>query len=113
MERLTERELMMCGNVDYKKCSSDNCFGYCGACDIDKEVGMKLKHYEDLEEQGLLAPVVHGEWLCIEKTTTYYETLIHERCSVCDRKVTRTSTQPQVNFCPNCGADMREPYKGE
>ena len=54
MERLTERELMMCGNVDYKKCSSDNCFGYCGACDIDKEVGIKLKHYEDLEEQGLL-----------------------------------------------------------
>ena len=52
-------------------------------------------------------PVVRGEWVCIEQTTTYYETLIQECCSICGRKLTRTSTQPQVNFCPNCGADMR------
>ena len=55
----------------------------------------KLKHKE-----------VRGQWECDSKTKTYHETLINEHCSVCGRKVTRTDRQPQVNYCPNCGAKM-------
>ena len=52
-------------------------------------------------------PVVRGKWI-IEAHRTYYET----RCSVCGIK-SFVSIEPKdvisfCNYCPNCGADMRE-----
>lgn len=54
-------------------------------------------------------PVVHGEWRdeCIREPSfdglsiklTHYD-----RCSVCCRMYRASS---HMNFCPNCGADMR------
>lgn len=54
MERLTERELNVMDCASYTKCNTDECVGYCGGCNAEEEAKLKLKHYEDLEEQGLL-----------------------------------------------------------
>ena len=52
-------------------------------------------------------PVVHGEWILIGTNENHYETSVEEKCSLCGRYVYRYDTQPQDNYCPNCGADMR------
>ena len=57
MERLTKRELNKVGNVHYCKCFFRDCDGNCGTCDLQYEADMKLKDYEDAEEQGLLIRV--------------------------------------------------------
>ena len=54
MERLTKRELNSHGYVEYIKCHGDVCSFDCGVCGVSREGEKKLKHYEDLEEQGLL-----------------------------------------------------------
>lgn len=54
MERLTERELNVMACASYTKCNTDECVGYCGGCNAEEEAKLKLKEYEDLEEQGLL-----------------------------------------------------------
>lgn len=63
MERLTERELNSVNNVSYCKCFFKGCNGQCATCDLQYEADMKLKEYEDLEEQGLLLrlPVKAGQ----------------------------------------------------
>ena len=48
-----------------------------------------------------------GEWVFVIESVRPYKTEIEERCSLCGRYVRRYGTQPQDNFCPNCGADMR------
>lgn len=55
-------------------------------------------------------PVVRGKWV---QDCDY-----HFRCSVCgDRYVVSNGNPLDIangwNFCPNCGADMREPPKEE
>jgi hypothetical protein len=54
MERLTGRELNSLGGVHYSKCHQENCHGNCADCEITYEAELKLKAYEDAEEQGLL-----------------------------------------------------------
>ena len=50
-----------------------------------------------------VAPVVHGEWeksvVIRTDTSVLYDYTCSECCIVTDR---------DSNFCPNCGADMRE-----
>jgi hypothetical protein len=53
-----------------------------------------------------VAPVVHGWWVEIGRNSHDYETSIEEKCSLCGRYVYRYDTQPQDNYCPNCGARM-------
>ena len=50
---------------------------------------------------------INSEWVCDSRVVGYSETLINEHCANCGRKVTRTDKQPQVNYCPNCGAKMK------
>lgn len=53
-------------------------------------------------------PVRHGRWeIVIVSTANPYESEIEEKCSLCGRFVQRYGTQPQDNFCPNCGAKMK------
>ena len=54
-----------------------------------------------------VVPVVRGEWILVGTNEHDYETSVEEKCSLCGRYVYRYDTQPQDNFCPNCGADMR------
>lgn len=51
-------------------------------------------------------PVVRGEWVLLGENEHDYETLLEEKCSLCGRYVYRYDTQPQDNYCPNCGAKM-------
>ena len=53
-------------------------------------------------------PVVRGEWVLVGTNGYEYETSVEEECSLCGRYVYRYDTQPQDNFCPNCGAKMKE-----
>ena len=57
-------------------------------------------------------PVVRGEWILVGTNEHDYETSVEEKCSLCGRYVYRYDTQPQDNFCPNCGADMRRESEG-
>ena len=53
-----------------------------------------------------VAPVVHGEWVLVGTNEHDYETSVEEKCSLCGRYVYRYDTEPQDNFCPNCGAKI-------
>lgn len=47
-------------------------------------------------------PVVHGEWEPVE-TEEEFGTVYEYRCSLCGKH-----SYFDTNFCPACGADMRE-----
>ena len=53
-----------------------------------------------------VAPVVHGEWILVGTNEHDYETSVEEKCSLCGRYVYRYDTEPQDNYCPNCGAKI-------
>ena len=53
-----------------------------------------------------VAPVVHGEWVLVGTNEHDYETSVEEKCSLCGRYVYRYDTEPQDNYCPNCGAKI-------
>jgi hypothetical protein len=54
-------------------------------------------------------PVVHGEW---EITEDDWHSLTLAKCSLCHEEwcfeTFEEETLHHYNFCPNCGADMRE-----
>lgn len=54
-----------------------------------------------------IGPVKNGEWILVGTNEHDYETSVEEKCSLCGRYAYRYDTQPQDNFCPNCGADNR------
>lgn len=51
-------------------------------------------------------PVVRGEWFLVSTTKHAYDIELEEKCSICGRYVYRYDTQPQDEYCPNCGAKM-------
>ena len=73
----------------------DNCFPYWQFSKCIKEAPAA-----DVET------VRHGWWVEIGRNSHDYETSIEEKCSLCGRYVYRYDTQPQDNYCPNCGARM-------
>ena len=56
------------------------------------------------------APTIEkrGEWILVGKNSHDYETSLEEKCSLCGRYVYRYDTQPQDNYCPNCGCRMEK-----
>lgn len=52
-----------------------------------------------------VAPVVHGRWEYIQQTPN---TLSQLRCSFCGWWSLDPSIDGAYNYCPNCGAKMRE-----
>lgn len=72
------------------------------------ELGENVVPVSDIEEAPAadVQPVVHGWWVEIGRNSHDYETSIEEKCSLCGRYVYRYDTQPQDNYCPNCGARM-------
>ena len=67
------------------------------------EVNRLNKQIEEL--QADVRPVVRGKWRLYSPLTDTYE------CDKCGYQVIDESFR--TNFCPNCGADMREPPKEE
>lgn len=51
-------------------------------------------------------PVKRGKWLCVGHDDKSY----WYRCSVCGYEEHENITKHD-NYCPNCGADMREPIE--
>ena len=72
------------------------------------ELGENVVPVSDIEAAPAagVQPVVHGWWVEIGRNSHDYETSIEEKCSLCGRYVYRYDTQPQDNYCPNCGARM-------
>ena len=60
-----------------------------------------------------VAPVVHGEWVLVGTNEHDYETSVEEKCSLCGRYVYRYDTEPQDNYCPNCGAKIGKETNNE
>ncbi len=50
-------------------------------------------------------PNIHGHWEKVKKGITAGEFSNLFKCSCCDCEL----YDNEFNFCPNCGADMREP----
>lgn len=76
-----------CGDRD--RCGSPNFF-----CNVKSMVAADV------------APVVHGRW-----KKNWHNSLIgheYEECSVCGCMISDTEKFWDCNYCPNCGADMRE-----
>jgi hypothetical protein len=70
------------------------------------EMILNFQQYVHLQPTIDDVPVVRGEWVLQGKNEHDYETLLEEKCSLCGRYVYRYDTQPQDNYCPNCGARM-------
>ena len=72
------------------------------------ELGENVVPVSDIEVAPAadVAQVVHGQWILVGTNEHDYETSVEEKCSLCGRYVYRYDTQPQDNFCPNCGAKM-------
>lgn len=60
-----------------------------------------------------VVPVVRGEWVLVGTNEHDYETSVEEKCSLCGRYVYRYDTQPQDNYCPNCGAKIGKETNNE
>jgi hypothetical protein len=59
----------------------------------------KISYYEAAVE-ALRNPVVHGRWYWAEDG--------HCKCSVCGQYATVKRTVVKTNYCPNCGARMKD-----
>ena len=68
----------------------------------NKEIYEKLKYYEDLEEQGILAEQKLGQWINERMTRGGFHEEWGYDCSECGKTC---SYRP--NYCPNCGAKMK------
>ena len=101
MSRLTDKNVIAvcahCNSWDICK-PDDGCFV--------KEVYKKLKHYEDLEEQGRLIEQKHGQWI---KSRKYYDDgyTVIGACSICGLEF-QAKLLRQICYCPHCGAKMDE-----
>ena len=79
----------------------------CGDCDG----GVDVCQFRDLDVDAIPAadvrPVVRGKWK-VSLHKTYYDV----SCSVCGInsffQVDEKDSVSYANYCPNCGADMRE-----
>lgn len=84
----------------------DGIYADCNQCMLE-EVKLKLR---DLPAADV-RPVVHGEWIgypeCLKYPNAYADD--HIVCSVCEEcfSILDNCTE-QFDFCPHCGADMRE-----
>ena len=72
---------------------------------------MALKEALDRVPAADVRPVVRGEWIgypeCLKYTNAYSDD--HIVCSACEECFSILDNDcERFNFCPNCGADMRE-----
>lgn len=70
--------------------------------------GLNALEYLDEVPAANFQPVVRGRWVKFETDTPPRRNV----CSEC-RYITNPWLARVYNFCPNCGADMREPPKEE
>ena len=74
--------------------------------------------YKNGYEDGKKDAVVHGRWVLLAE---FFDGSICTECSVCGEEYTYKKGRleyigveyAKYNYCPNCGAKMDEPPKGE
>jgi PHP family Zn ribbon phosphoesterase len=59
---------------------------------------------EKIWDEVEIMEVVHGRW--VDKEDYYIETGV--TCSICGERYWLEDYKTLYNYCPNCGADMRE-----
>ena len=59
---------------------------------------------ERLMEQPMINPVKHGRWIKAERQGCWSYADVYKQCSECGNV---TFLAEKMNYCPNCGADMR------
>jgi hypothetical protein len=57
-------------------------------------------------------PVVHGHWIGTKEAEEMGDIMKEFTCSVCGCCEWDCTESESFNFCPNCGADMRELQNG-
>ena len=77
------------------------------------EMILNFQQYVHMQPTIDAVPVVLGEWILAGTNEHDYETSVEEKCSLCGRYVYRYDTEPQDNFCPNCGAKMDKEAQDE
>ena len=94
--------------------------GNCGNCECDERECMFIKCFtrmdvcEKIEDELLAAPtadvrpVVRGHWITEEEAEAKGDYSLRDACSVCGRCDWDCTESASFNYCPNCGADMRE-----
>lgn len=60
--------------------------------------GLTIRQWADKITGGEYAPVVHGQWLCVDTDTEQFFL-----CNRCKKK-----EYWEINYCPHCGAKMDE-----
>lgn len=62
------------------------------------------KFYEWLNTIPTIDPVKHGRWTKAERQGCWSYADVYKQCSECGKV---TFLAEKMNYCPNCGADMR------
>lgn len=75
------------------------------------EVNRLNKQIKELQVN--VRPVVHGHWISTKEAEDMGDIMKEFTCSVCGCCEWDCTESESFNFCPNCGADMRKPLKGE
>ncbi len=104
---ITEKREQYCGDCDKRKGIKNGklklCYEIgeapCRSCGVDDA----LSDIEDYPAANVKL-VVRGKWI-----NTYMQGVHHYRCTNCGEYIEAIWTANfDYNFCPNCGADMRE-----
>ena len=73
------------------------------------EINRLNKQIEEL--QANVRPVVYGHWISTKEAEDMGDIMKEFTCSVCGCCEWDCTKSESFNFCPNCGADMREQSK--
>lgn len=77
-------------------------------------IDLFLKAADAIEElQADVRPAVRGHWIGTKEAEDMGDIMKAFTCSVCGCCAWDCTESESFNFCPNCGADMREPPKEE
>ena len=84
----------------------DGIYADCHQCMLE---GVKLK-LRDIPAADV-RPVVRGHWISEEEAEEKGDYSLRDACSVCGHCDWDCTESAGFNYCPNCGADMREGNK--
>lgn len=85
-----------------RACIYSHVFSHVG-CECEEELFIDLKQLINNQPTIEAVEVVHGKW--IVKDTGFAK---FDSCSECGFCLGFVGAGKSVNFCPNCGADMRK-----
>ena len=70
--------------------------------------GLNVIEYLDEVPAANFQPVVRGHWITEEEAVEKGDYSLRDACSVCGHFDWDCTESESFNYCPNCGADMRE-----